>query len=564
MSTSFLRLPRRSKWAILLLAIGLLLLVGFSVIVGARNFIDNARWVSHTHATIEKITELYSRVRDVESAQRGYLLTGHVDYLAQLNISARDIDRLGRDLTEHVIDNTDQEDRAQQMALLSRKRIAISNEVVLLYQNEGFERARTEVAGNRGKDVMDRIAAVASEMQDVERGLLAQRNVAADASAADLQWAAVLGISFSLALIGTVFALMLRENRVRLQAEREAAAANAKLAGTVDELNLAGHRLHELQRGASMLQSCRSIDEAMDVARQSFSLLFPGLGGAVYLTRASQNLSELRVQWGQSPCQPGAVMAPNDCWAVRRGQAYEVSDSRRERVCSHVSVIDKDTAFSTLCVPLVARGETLGVVHLCGAPEEAIAQGELVSTAVEQLSLALSNLQLQESLRIQSIRDPLTGLYNRRYLEESLERELGRCRRRGQPLSVLVLDIDHFKRFNDTHGHDGGDALLAQFGRLVDSMCRTEDIACRFGGEEFVLILPEAGVEIARDRAEGIRVAVSEMQVTHMRQSLGPVTCSIGVAAFPLHAEVGATLVQIADAALYRAKAEGRDRVVVA
>lgn len=551
-------------WGILVIAIGLLLLVGMSVILGARNFIDNARWVSHTHSTIEKITELYSRVKDVESAQRGYLLTGHVDYLSQLNVGAGAIDQLGRDLVEHVIDNTVQEERAKELAKLSRQRIGISNEVVALYQAEGFERAQREVAGNRGKQVMDHMAEVTRAMEDDERRLLAARNITADESAADLQWAAVLGIGVSLALIGIVFALMLRENRVRTRAERDAAAASAELAGTVSELALAGERLHELQRSASMLQSCRSIDEAMEIARQGFLHLFPRLGGAIYLTRASQNLSELRVHWGDAPCEDGAVMAPNDCWAVRCGQAYAVPDSRRERVCSHVHVGDASTAFSTLCVPLVARGETLGVVHLCGAPNEATAQGELVLTAVEQLSLALSNLQLQETLRIQSIRDPLTGLYNRRYLEESLERELGRCKRRGQPLSVLVLDIDYFKRFNDTHGHDGGDALLSQFGRLIDAMCRTEDIACRFGGEEFVLILPEAGVEVARDRAEGIRLAVAELQVTHMRQSLGPVTCSIGVAAFPLHAETGSALVTIADTALYRAKAEGRDRVVVA
>ena len=178
--------------------------------------------------------------------------------------------------------------------------------------------------------------------------------------------------------------------------------------------------------------------------------------------------------------------------------------------------------------------------------------------------MTLATLSLQDRLRQQSIRDPLSGLYNRRYLEESAQRELTRCGRRGQPLSLLMLDIDHFKKFNDTHGHPGGDALLAQFGQLLQSMTRGEDIACRYGGEEFTLILPEAGSDAAFQRADAIRAAVEAMQVTHLGAALGKVTVSIGVATYPEHGATPDGLMRLADDALYRAKRAGRNRVEVA
>ena len=185
----------------------------------------------------------------------------------------------------------------------------------------------------------------------------------------------------------------------------------------------------------------------------------------------------------------------------------------------------------------------------------------LVQAAADQLSMTLHTLSLQEKLRVQSIRDPLTGLFNRRYLEESLVRELARCQRRGLSFSVLMLDVDHFKRFNDTHGHPGGDALLAALGKLLQTQLRAEDIACRYGGEEFTVLLPEAGAEQASLRAEQLLQAIRALRVEHMGHELPAVTASIGIA---VAGRDGAEhLLQRADQALYRAKQEGRDRVVV-
>jgi diguanylate cyclase (GGDEF)-like protein len=188
----------------------------------------------------------------------------------------------------------------------------------------------------------------------------------------------------------------------------------------------------------------------------------------------------------------------------------------------------------------------------------------LAVTVAEQFALALANVRLRETLRGQSIRDPLTGLFNRRYMEETLERELRRAERERRPLSLILLDIDRFKDFNDSFGHEAGDAVLASLGALLRNASRAGDVACRYGGEEFVLILPEATLPDARRRAEEIREGIRGLRVTHGGRLLEGVRCSMGVAAYPEHGEVGGALLRATDAALYRAKREGRDQVALA
>jgi diguanylate cyclase (GGDEF)-like protein len=180
----------------------------------------------------------------------------------------------------------------------------------------------------------------------------------------------------------------------------------------------------------------------------------------------------------------------------------------------------------------------------------------------EDLALALANLRLRETLRSQAIRDPLTGLFNRRYLEETLDRELNRAKRTGIPIAVIMMDLDHFKTYNDTFGHNVGDEILSALGNLVKSQIRGEDIACRYGGEEFLLIIPGAAMEVALDRAELLRQAIKKMHEHH--GGLKPITLSLGVAVYPCHGETRLDLIRAADVALYQAKQEGRDRVIAA
>ena len=258
-----------------------------------------------------------------------------------------------------------------------------------------------------------------------------------------------------------------------------------------------------------------------------------------------------------------AVFAPDACWALRRSQPHPGIEDHTAPPCPHL-VEAGVTAAHTLCLPLNAQGTAFGVLTLCATAPLAPATQQLAATAADQLALALGNLQLQASLRTQSIRDPLTGLFNRRYLEASMPRELLRAERRQGALSVLAFDIDHFKRYNDTQGHDAGDALLGAFGALLAQSCRDEDIPCHYGGEEFTLILTEANHSQALARAEAIRKATSELVVHYRAGTLPPATVSIGVASHPEHGNAPDTLLRLADQALYRAKHLGRNTIASA
>jgi diguanylate cyclase (GGDEF)-like protein len=221
---------------------------------------------------------------------------------------------------------------------------------------------------------------------------------------------------------------------------------------------------------------------------------------------------------------------------------------------------------------MVAQSEASGVLYLqnkdgpadAAPPRLTPAKQQLAQTVADSVALALANLKLRETLRHQSIRDPLTGLFNRRYMEETLERETRRVARAQRPLGIIMLDVDRFKLFNDTFGHDAGDTLLRELGNFLRAHIRGEDVACRYGGEEFMLILPEASLAVTRERAEHLRDDIKHLHAQYHDQPLGAVMLSLGVAVFPDHGSTGEAVLKAADAALYRAKREGRDRVVVA
>ena len=263
-------------------------------------------------------------------------------------------------------------------------------------------------------------------------------------------------------------------------------------------------------------------------------------------------------------CQvPVMEFEPVDCWALRTGHPHMVSAGDSSAPCAHAAGVKN----AYLCIPILAQGETLGILHLQATdetPQLNTSELSFKTTFAAQVGLSIANIRLREALRTQSVRDPLTGLYNRRYLEEVLEREVRRAARATQSLGILMIDLDHFKTFNDTYGHDAGDAVLRETGLSLSRGIRAEDFVCRFGGEEFVVILPTANLEAACARAERLRVKIKELAIVHQGRSMGILTVSIGVAVFPEHGLSPKELMAAADAALYEAKRRGRDQVVVA
>jgi len=326
----------------------------------------------------------------------------------------------------------------------------------------------------------------------------------------------------------------------------------------------------QLNQLSEWLQSCRELKESYKFIEHGLQNLFPyGIGGSVSLTSASRNLVETVGSWGEPAS--ATVFSPEECWALRRGRLYRSDEKSPVLRCPHLS---PDSTDRVICIPLAAQGETLGVISINATPEaidnygktgaDADARLALAERAGQQISLGLANLQLRETLRNQSIRDALTGLYNRRYMEESLARELHRAKRKKSALAILMIDVDHFKRFNDTMGHETGDQLLKKFGEYVRSNIRADDIACRYGGEEFTLILPDAGLDGVLVRAEALREGSSQLAVDSGIRSAMHITISIGIAIFPDNGLSGEELLRTADAALYQAKSAGRNQVVVA
>lgn len=346
---------------------------------------------------------------------------------------------------------------------------------------------------------------------------------------------------------------------------RHAEAEQARQAA-VAALQSQGVAIEILSKMANRLQTCMSFEEFATVVGQYVPQALPDRPGALYLLRESRNTMTLGTSWGET--RVAAEFEAPDCWAMRRGQVHRVKGDSYDVRCTHVGDLG---GRGYRCLPLIAHGEPIGIVYLEDPPgvlDEADSLAEAVEKRleilIENLALAIANFRLRESLREQSIRDAVTGLLNRRYLDEALDVEFARARRLGVPVSVVMYDVDHFKRVNDEYGHDVGDEVLHAVGTTLKTMTRATDVVCRYGGEEFCAIMPGADIALAAARAEAVRKAVARISPRHQGRALAPITISAGVAQWRVDAESNEDVLRRADLALYEAKRNGRDRVVTA
>ncbi len=321
-----------------------------------------------------------------------------------------------------------------------------------------------------------------------------------------------------------------------------------------------------LNEMGGLLRQCTSVEEAYGVVGRFAQVFFPDLNGAVLVPCADPLRIAIATRWGESVSPPPpAGWAREACVSIRTGEMHRLLAAEPGPACDHLSD-PRPSAY--VCIPLKADQEILGVLHVAcpvngpgaqkGLPEFRVNLGRRLA---DHIALAIHNLKTRESLRTESIRDPLTGLFNRRHLEARLAEEVHRAARKQRPLGVILLDVDHFKKFNDQFGHDAGDAMLRAVAEFLRGQFRDSDVVCRYGGEEFVAILPEASPDQTLVRAEALLRLVRAVAVMIGTQNLGPVTLSVGVAAYPEHATTPASILKAADEALYRAKSEGRDCV---
>ncbi|GAK55492.1 PAS fold family [Candidatus Vecturithrix granuli] len=326
-----------------------------------------------------------------------------------------------------------------------------------------------------------------------------------------------------------------------------------------------------LSRLSELLQACRSEEETYNVIKNMCEQFFPQDSGYLAMIEDSHTMLDIIRTWGGIIPEIGAF-GIEDCWALRRGKLHVIEPPETGPLCLHLC---SSSIYGYLCAPISASGETLGILHINFGhyemehytqehEENVFESRRMVVTRIAELyALSLVNLRLRETLKQDSIRDALTGMYNRRYMEGSLDRETRRAERHKKPVGVIMLDVDHFKLFNDTHGHEAGDVVLRELGLFLRHNTRGEDIACRYGGEEFLLIMPDASLENTRRRAETLQQEIQELPIQYQHKSF-QVTISVGVASLPEHGASVKDVLKIADAALYQAKSEGRNRVVVA
>jgi diguanylate cyclase (GGDEF)-like protein len=357
----------------------------------------------------------------------------------------------------------------------------------------------------------------------------------------------------------------------RKEAQQQLTTAHQKVGGLLDDARRQTAEITQISELGSLLQACTSREEVFRLVPERLRLLFMGASGSISLLSSSRNRLDSVVRWGIFPT--AQLFSPEDCWALRRGCAHVNGIGPTTPRCAHL--LGEGVS---ACIPLITNGDSIGVLSIeeDGQPlvdaaasaasgfEALLRRRQLAATVAEQVALAIANLNLRESLRLQAVRDPLTGLYNRRYMEEFLERELHSARRKNRPLAVMMLDLDHFKRYNDNYGHSAGDRALAAFGQTLLRCVRTEDIACRYGGEEFLLILPECTVKQATMRAEEIRKRLGDSCASSDGLVANPLSVSIGIAGFDETTDRMDLLLKFADDALYQAKRAGRDRVIAA
>ncbi len=345
-------------------------------------------------------------------------------------------------------------------------------------------------------------------------------------------------------MVGVLFGVVLVATTVRRIRLAIAAGEAAK------------QQIEQLFAMGDMLQSAVDIDDTNAVLRATATRLLPGFGGALYVFNNSRDRLDRTTQWGTLLAGQADHIAPSSCWALKRGKPHlnEVGDDALR--CVHA-----ENGLLTLDIPMTARGQLYGLLEIAADGPDAtrrLAAAHPVAAAIgDAMSLALSNAALRDQLRNQALRDGLTSLYNRRFLEEVHERLCLDSERRASDISLIMIDMDRFKVLNDTHGHGAGDAVLRDVAAAILSSIRGTDIACRYGGEELLVLLPDCPLEMAIGKAEQIRNRVASLTFA----GGFTVTASFGVASLPETSASARSLLSDADAALYVSKTNGRDRV---
>ena len=526
---------------------------------------------SQANATLEALKEgaakeraynlMLDLLQDAETGQRGFLIGSDESFLAPYNAGVSGIPAALEHLQRHASSEAERTLVAR-IVELSQAKVLEMDRTIHLKKAGNTKAAMDMVASQNGKIIMDELRTLLGRQQ---KELADHRNGLRDELTATLRYNSALGIGASLAslvLIGATIYIVTRSLNEQAESARQSkslAESNAQLA------QQSATRAERLSITANMLQaldSVKALPELGQVLPVFLRKLLPDTSGAVYLYRNSRDVLELKASWGQVEETPPTV-APGECWGLRLGKVHLAT--RKHDLCCDHGAVWLGAHETQACVPMISQGDVIGMLVIAGDWHDGNpVDNTHIVTLAEQLSLAVSNVLLRNTLRYQSTVDPLTGLYNRRFFDESLKRELARTQRSRSVCSVVMIDLDHFKRINDTYGHDGGDLVLQSASRVLLQRVRASDVACRYGGEELVLMLPDCDAEEAAKCAEAIRLTLTGIVIQHQGATISGISASFGVAEWRGDGGQEADPLQAADRALYAAKKNGRNRVVIA
>jgi diguanylate cyclase (GGDEF)-like protein len=516
-----------------------------------RQLISSAEWVQHTEdvlASLQRVSLLDERI---EYRTRLYVLTDNEEQLNRAKASANQLETTVARLKVLVADNSSEATNMQSLT-------SCSGELMRVVEGFTQKSAEPDLA-------LKRCQLVIGLMVDQEQWLLKDRAKHSElSSVTSIETEIGFGV-LSLISMVVLFSFLMRDAMTRQRTGKQVALSNERLARTVNALEDRAQESELLTSARDELQLCVEVSQVYKSSAHSIARLLPGSSGSVCIINNSRQLVEVVSSWtsGEDASPVDDFHTPDSCCGLRSGQPRWREPNGSKIDCTHFAGPAPERY---LCIPIVAHGNTLGVINVrCNTDRILLTVKDHMDglrQLVQLTGMAAATLNLRTKLENQSIRDSLTGLFNRHFMQISLERELARASRRKQTLAVFMLDLDHFKRFNDTHGHGAGDAVLQGISEIFRNSIRTEDIACRYGGEEFTIILPDVTTRVAFDRAESIRRAVENLQLPLDNDVHGEFTVSIGIALFPEDGETAELLLRRADQSLYRAKRSGRNKVI--
>ncbi len=525
--------------------------VALVIYADTHSFSSSEDLVSHTEEVLLNLGDVARQLDRIELNGRLYQSAGDEAYLRAAQGATVVLNTVLLHLSELLRHSSEQRQRLVNLrAAVTRLTAAVD----ILTPGRGS--VREEVVNCRR---------VLNSMQEAEETLLVQRQ--AEAERSDVYGLArrIATVVIGAALILTLFGFLVRDAVRRQRFEEQISDTNARLISTVQRLEEQAWESRLLIAARDEVALCLEVKDAEQCTVRYLGQLLPGTAGTLCITSNSRQMLEDRVSWGSPLGRLPEAFAPESCCAVRSGRSRWRRPDTSVVHCAHFVGLPPERY---LCFPLVAHGETVGIMYIeCPTAEIAAAteaRENTIASISQMAAMAIAGLHLRQKLESQSIRDSGTGLFNRSFMEVALDRELQRASRRETELALMMIDVDHFKEFNDTFGHEAGDLVLREVAEAFRVGVRGEDIVCRYGGEEFVIILPEVSAEIALERAELLRRTVAELSVRFHGQPLRQVTISVGVAIFPRRFETAEELLRGADRALYTAKRRGRNRVVEA